>query len=40
LSIVKEIVVGHGWEISLIEGEDGGARFEIDNIVFQPAVYN
>ena len=40
LSIVKEIVVGHGWEISLIEGENGGARFEIDNIVFQPAVYN
>jgi signal transduction histidine kinase len=40
LSIVKEIVIGHGWEISLTEGEDGGARFEIENVVFQPEVYN
>jgi len=40
LNIVKQIVVGHGWEISLTEGDDGGARFEIENIVFQPEVYN
>ncbi|WP_135304892.1 PAS domain S-box protein [Haloarcula amylovorans] len=40
LNIVKEIVIGHGWEITIREGDEGGARFEIDGIVFQPAVYN
>jgi signal transduction histidine kinase len=32
LSIVKEIVEAHDWEIQLIEGTEGGARFEINGI--------
>lgn len=42
LNIVKQIVVGHGWDISLTEPEteSGGTRFEIRGIVFQPAVYS
>ncbi len=30
LAIVRDIVQAHGWEISLTEGEEGGARFEIE----------
>ncbi len=33
LSIVKTIVNAHGWEIDLIESENGGARFEITDMV-------
>ncbi|WP_284009202.1 response regulator [Haloarcula pelagica] len=40
LNIVKEIVIGHGWDIEITESEGGGARFEIDGIVYQPAVYS
>jgi signal transduction histidine kinase len=29
LAIVAEIVAGHGWEIDVAEGTDGGARLEI-----------
>lgn len=29
LAIVKEIVVAHGWEISVTESDTGGARFEV-----------
>lgn len=29
LAIVREIVQAHDWEISVTDGEDGGARFEI-----------
>jgi PAS domain S-box-containing protein len=29
LNIVAEIVTAHGWEISVTEGTEGGARFEI-----------
>jgi PAS domain S-box-containing protein len=29
LAIVREIVAAHGWHISIAEGSDGGARFEI-----------
>lgn len=32
LSIVSDIVDAHGWDISLSEGDDGGARFEITGI--------
>lgn len=39
LNIVKQIFVGHGWEIDLTEGADGGARFEITGITFRPTVY-
>ena len=34
LSIVKQVVDTHGWEIYLTEGSDGGARFEITGVVF------
>ncbi len=32
LSIVSEIVDAHGWEISVTDGEAGGARFEITGV--------
>jgi len=33
LSIVKQIVDAHGWEVSLTEADTGGVRFEfyVDN---------
>jgi len=34
LSIVREIVDAHGWEIAITEGQDGGARFEITGVEF------
>ncbi|MFC7072269.1 ATP-binding protein [Halovenus rubra] len=35
LSIVKQIVESHGWNIWTVEGSEGGARFEItgENLV-------
>ena len=32
LPIVREIVAGHGWSIELVEGEAGGARFEVRGV--------
>lgn len=32
LALVREIIDMHGWEISVSEGADGGARFEITGI--------
>jgi PAS domain S-box-containing protein len=32
LSIVRQIVAAHGWEIRATEGNDGGARFEITGV--------
>lgn len=32
LSIVKQIVNAHGWEVHLTEGTDGGVRFEITDL--------
>lgn len=32
LSIVREIVRAHGWEIRVIDGTDGGARFELTGL--------
>lgn len=34
LSIVEQIVDAHDWEISVTEGADGGARFEITGVEF------
>ena len=34
LTIVKRIVEAHGWELSVTDGTDGGARFEITDIEF------
>lgn len=34
LAIVEEIVEAHGWEISVTNGSDGGARFEITGMEF------
>ena len=30
LAIVEQIADAHGWEVSVVRGEDGGARFRID----------
>ena len=35
LSIVKEVAEAHGWDISIAEGSEGGARFEITNVEFE-----
>ena len=32
LSIVKQIVEAHGWDIQIVEGSAGGARFEITGV--------
>ncbi|MFB6086532.1 MAG: PAS domain S-box protein [Halodesulfurarchaeum sp.] len=32
LSIVEGIVEAHGWDITIVEGESGGARFEITGV--------
>ncbi|MFW5905284.1 MAG: PAS domain-containing sensor histidine kinase, partial [archaeon] len=34
LNIVREIVDAHGWDIQVIDGQDGGARFEITGVEF------
>lgn len=34
LSIVKEVVDAHGWDIRVTESADGGARFEITGVEF------
>jgi signal transduction histidine kinase len=30
LTIIKRIAEAHGWEITVTDGRDGGARFEFD----------
>jgi len=32
LAIVKRVAEAHGWEVSVTEGSDGGARFEFENV--------
>ncbi len=32
LSIVKRIIEAHGWDIQVVEGRDGGARFEVTGV--------
>jgi len=34
LAIIKRIAEAHGWEVSVTEGSDGGARFEFENVEF------
>lgn len=34
LSIVKQVADAHGWDIRVIEGSQGGARFEITGVEF------
>lgn len=34
LSIVKQIVAAHDWDIRITEGSEGGARFEITGVAF------
>ncbi|WP_135827380.1 GAF domain-containing protein [Halorussus halobius] len=35
LSIVRRIASAHGWEVSVAEGSDGGARFEITGVAVE-----
>jgi signal transduction histidine kinase len=34
LTIVKQVVDAHGWEVTVTEGAQGGARFEIVGVKF------
>ncbi|WP_281195046.1 PAS domain S-box protein [Halorubrum sp. F4] len=34
LSIVEQVVEAHGWEIRIVDGTDGGARFEVTGAEF------
>jgi len=34
LSIVNQVAEAHGWEIRVVDGTDGGARFEITGVEF------
>jgi len=34
LTIIQQVVSAHGWEVSVTEGDDGGARFEIRGMEF------
>lgn len=36
MASVEQIVLGHGWDISIREGETGGARFEITGVERAP----
>jgi len=38
LSIVEAVVEAHGWTVTADDAEDGGARFEIRGVEFEPAV--
>ncbi len=40
LNIVKQIALGHGWNIEVGESASGGARFEITGVTFEPSVYH
>jgi PAS domain S-box-containing protein len=37
LAIVDQVVAAHGWEIGVVTGSDGGARFEITGTDLEPA---
>jgi len=32
LASVRHLAVAHGWDISVTEGSDGGARFELTDV--------
>ncbi|MFB6156635.1 MAG: PAS domain-containing sensor histidine kinase [Haloferacaceae archaeon] len=34
LSIVRDVVEAHGWDLTVTEGTDGGARFEVTGVTF------
>ena len=34
LSIVRQVVEAHEWEIRAVEGSEGGARFEVTGVDF------
>jgi signal transduction histidine kinase len=37
LNIVKQMAIGHGWDVEIVDSE-GGARVEITGITFRPIV--
>ncbi|MFW6448665.1 MAG: sensor histidine kinase, partial [Halobacteriota archaeon] len=39
LAIVKQIALGHGWEVEVSESDAGGTLFEIGNVTFEPTIY-
>ena len=37
LAIVRDVVDAHGWEVTVTDGSDGGARFEITGVELRPS---
>ncbi|GAA0514996.1 PAS domain S-box-containing protein [Halorubrum aquaticum] len=35
LSIVRRVAEAHGWEVRVVDGTDGGARFEVTGVEFE-----
>ncbi len=40
LAIVKQIALGHGWDVAVDESDRGGARVALTDVTFEPKVYN
>lgn len=40
LNIVKQIALGHGWDVDVTDGQRGGACIELSGVSFEPSVYN
>jgi len=38
LNIVEAVVEAHGWTVSASDGEDGGARFDVRGVEFEPEL--
>ena len=36
LHIVEQVATAHGWEVSVTDGAEGGARFEVSGVEFAP----
>jgi signal transduction histidine kinase len=40
LTIAQQVALSHGWEITVENGDDGGLRFEISGITFEPKTFD
>jgi len=40
LTVAQQVALSHGWEITVETGDDGGLRFEISGITFEPKTFD